>query len=111
MGFGGLFDFENELKSAFNPNLVFKLRMNFTANGTITDPKEMKLFCDDKPKQRPTVVVNRPFLFYVIDLATRTPYLSGVVWDPDKTVNAVADHDDKQYKNLRESDESCDPDF
>lgn len=72
-------------------------------NGTATSPESVENHCPDKEERVIDVKVNRPFLFYILDLETRVPYFSGVVTN-FKGVGKVEHSDDfDKDKTVKES--------
>lgn len=105
LGFGKLFRSTNKLYGInqsgkpMHANFIGH-QAQFIANGTVTDSNNVFRNCanDTIP-----FIVNRPFIFYVIDMTNRIPYFSGLVIDVnEKNPTSVIDrhkYENETYKN------------
>lgn len=84
MCFGGLFRSDATLNNFLTSGQSISLdnidhHVVLFVNGTVTKPENVKYHCPDKLERAIDFKVDRPFLFYIMDMDTRMPYFSGLV--------------------------------
>lgn len=83
MHFGRLFR-NATIKNVLIPNGSIGInnidnRVKVIVDGKETRPEEVQYHHPNESERVIYIKVNRPFLFYIIDMETRVPYFSGVV--------------------------------
>ncbi|XP_063704256.1 intracellular coagulation inhibitor 2-like [Culicoides brevitarsis] len=77
-------------------------RVTVIANATVTCEAKVKAHCPPETERKIYFKVNRPFLFYILDMETRIPLFSGLVrnlGDMKKFNNENEFKNDKYYEN------------
>lgn len=105
MHFGDLFRPVALLENVLIPNGSIGIsnidnRVTVVVDGTETPPDKVQLHHPDESERVLDIKVNRPFLFYVIDMESRVPYFSGVVANFDE--EGQADSMTHQFESEKE---------
>uniref|UniRef100_A0A336LX78 CSON004514 protein n=1 Tax=Culicoides sonorensis TaxID=179676 RepID=A0A336LX78_CULSO len=78
-----------------------------TVNGTITSPEDVRRHCPQQTEHVIDFEVNRPFLFYILDINTRIPFFSGLVTDFSKETGIINHSEEFQQKKNHISTSNC----